>query len=66
MATNCAMCRLMRGFAFSGMGAALFGGGSLYCGASQNDAMYWALGGTLFFAMLMAQLDMRKKKRRQR
>ncbi|USF88325.1 hypothetical protein [Candidatus Endoriftia persephonae] len=45
---NCALCRVMRGFAFGGMGAAIFGYGSIWLfGVEQNEAIYYALFGAI-------------------
>jgi hypothetical protein len=46
-ASNCILCRVMRGLAFGGMGAAIGGFGSMLLGASQQDAVYYALFGAL-------------------
>ena len=44
---NCTLCRVMRGFAFGGMGAALGGYGSLLLGADRQEAVLYALFGAL-------------------
>jgi hypothetical protein len=46
-ASNCALCRVMRGLAFGGLGAGLGGFGSLFLGANKSDAIYYALFGAL-------------------
>jgi len=46
-ADNCLLCRVMRGMAFGGLGAALGGFGSLWLGASRQDALLYALFGVL-------------------
>ncbi|MCU7931205.1 MAG: hypothetical protein KZQ90_10420 [Candidatus Thiodiazotropha sp. (ex Codakia rugifera)] len=46
-ASNCTLCRVMRGLAFGGMGAAVGGYGALFFGAGQNEAIYSALFGAL-------------------
>jgi hypothetical protein len=45
--SNCALCRVMRGIAFGGLGAAIGGYGSILLGADRNDAIYYALFGAL-------------------
>jgi hypothetical protein len=45
--TNCPLCRVMRGLAFGGLGAAIGGYGSMLFGADRNDAIYYALFGAL-------------------
>ena len=52
-AVNCPLCRVMRGMAFGGLGAALGGFGSLWLGASQQDAMLYALFGALALTAFM-------------
>jgi hypothetical protein len=52
-AENCPLCRVMRGLAFGGLGAALGGFGSLWLGASREDAMLYALFGALALTLLM-------------
>ena len=44
---NCTLCRVMRGFAFGGLGAALGGYGSLFLGADRDEAIYYALFGAI-------------------
>jgi hypothetical protein len=44
---NCTLCRVMRGFAFGGLGAAIGGYGSLLFGASRQEALFYALFGAL-------------------
>ena len=46
-ASNCTLCRVMRGLAFGGIGAAVGGYGALFFGAEQNEAIYYALLGAL-------------------
>ncbi|MCU7876411.1 MAG: hypothetical protein KZQ84_06330 [Candidatus Thiodiazotropha sp. (ex Lucinoma borealis)] len=46
-ASNCTLCRVMRGLAFGGIGAAVGGYGALLFGAEQNEAIYYALLGAL-------------------
>ncbi len=44
---NCTLCRMMRGLAFGGLGAALGGYGSMFFGAERHEAIYFALFGAL-------------------
>jgi hypothetical protein len=44
---NCVLCRIMRGLAFGGMGAAIGGYGSLLLGADRQEAIYYALFGAI-------------------
>ena len=44
---NCTLCRVMRGLAFGGLGAALGGFGSMLFGVARTEAMYYALFGAL-------------------
>ena len=46
-AANCPLCRVMRGLAFGGMGAAIGGYGSMLFGADKNEAIYFALFGAI-------------------
>ena len=46
-ANNCTLCRVMRGLAFGGMGAAIGGYGALFFGADEGEAIYYALFGAL-------------------
>jgi hypothetical protein len=55
--SNCTLCRVMRGLAFGGMGAAIGGYGALFLGADRNDAIYYAL----FGAFALTVLILRKK-----
>jgi hypothetical protein len=52
-ADNCPLCRVMRGLAFGGLGAAIGGYGSMLFGASQDDAIYYALFGALAMTAFM-------------
>jgi hypothetical protein len=52
-AENCTLCRMMRGLAFGGLGAALGGFGSLLLGAGREDAMLFALFGALALTAIM-------------
>lgn len=49
---DCFFCRMMRSFAFTGLGAALGGFGAIAIGLSRPEAINWALGGGLFVAFL--------------
>lgn len=44
---DCVLCRVMRGLAFGGLGAAIGGYGSMLFGADRNEAVYYALFGAL-------------------
>jgi len=44
---NCALCRVMRGLAFGGVGAAIGGYGAILLGVERQEAMYYALFGAL-------------------
>lgn len=46
-ADNCPLCRVMRGLAFGGMGAAIGGYGSMLFGVTRDEAIYFALFGAL-------------------
>ncbi|MCU7906675.1 MAG: hypothetical protein KZQ76_12685 [Candidatus Thiodiazotropha sp. (ex Epidulcina cf. delphinae)] len=59
-ASNCALCRVMRGLAFGGMGAAIGGYGALFFGADQTEAIYCALFGALALTAIV-QRKRRKK-----
>lgn len=49
---NCFLCRVMRGLAFGGLGAALGGYSALWLGMSQGNAIIAALFGALFITTL--------------
>ncbi len=49
---SCALCRFMRSFAFSGIGAAIAGYGALVLGVSRNNAMILAAMGALAAVVL--------------
>ncbi|MES9942684.1 MAG: hypothetical protein ABW104_07015 [Candidatus Thiodiazotropha sp. 6PLUC2] len=57
-AKNCTLCRVMRGLAFGGMGAAIGGYGALFLGVDRNEATYYALFGALALTVLI----LRKRK----
>ena len=50
---NCTLCRVMRGFAFGGLGAALGGYGSIWLGADRQEAIYYALFGAIALTAFM-------------
>ena len=50
---NCTLCRVMRGFAFGGLGAALGGYGSMWLGADRQEAIYFALFGAIALTAFM-------------
>ncbi|MET0091341.1 MAG: hypothetical protein ABW068_15210 [Candidatus Thiodiazotropha sp.] len=54
-ASNCVLCRVMRGLAFGGLGAAIGGYGSLFLGASRSDAVYYALFGALALTVMVTR-----------
>ncbi|MES9834451.1 MAG: hypothetical protein ABW170_08060 [Candidatus Thiodiazotropha sp. L084R] len=57
-ASNCTLCRVMRGLAFGGLGAAIGGYGALFFGVDRNEATYYALFGALALTVLI----LRKRK----
>ena len=59
-ADNCPLCRVMRGMAFGGLGAALGGFGALGLGASRQDAMLYALFGALALTAFMQRKGSKK------
>jgi hypothetical protein len=50
---RCVLCRVMRGLAFGGLGAAIGGYGSLLLGVGKNEAIYFALFGALALTAFM-------------
>jgi hypothetical protein len=54
-AQNCTLCRVMRGLAFGGMGAAIGGYGALFFGADKNEAIYYALFGALALTAIVTR-----------
>ncbi|MBV2121908.1 MAG: hypothetical protein N0E55_06935 [Candidatus Thiodiazotropha taylori] len=56
--SNCTLCRVMRGLAFGGIGAAVGGYGALFFGVDRNEAVYYALFGA--FALTVFILRKRK------
>ncbi len=53
MNENCVLCRVMRGLAFGGIGAAIGGYGSLFFGADRTEAIYYALFGALALTVIV-------------
>nr|BAL55697.1 hypothetical protein HGMM_F30F01C16 [uncultured Gammaproteobacteria bacterium] len=51
---DCALCRVMRGMAFSGLGAALGGYSALGLGASKSTALTAAVIGAAIMALGIA------------
>jgi hypothetical protein len=49
---NCFLCRMMRGMAFGGLGAALLGLPARWLGANQTEIIYAALFGALLANLL--------------
>lgn len=49
---NCVLCRAMRGLAFGGLGAALFGFPAKWLGVPNNEVVYYALFGALLVTAL--------------
>jgi len=49
---NCFLCRVMRGLAFGGLGAAVFGFPAKWLGVPHNEVVYYALFGALFVTAL--------------
>lgn len=58
--SNCTLCRVMRGLAFGGIGAAVGGYGALFFGAERGDAIYYALFGALALTALVQRKRNRK------
>lgn len=54
-ADNCPLCRVMRGLAFGGIGAAIGGYGSMLLGADRTEAVYYALFGALAMTALLTR-----------
>lgn len=59
-AENCPLCRVMRGLAFGGIGAAVGGYGSMLLGADRNDAIYYALFGALAMTAILTRKPTKK------
>ncbi len=57
--SSCTLCRVMRGLAFGGIGAALGGYGALFFGVDRNEVVYYALFGA--FALTVFMLRKRKQ-----
>ena len=49
---NCFLCRVLRGMAFGGMGAALFALPAKWLGADSTNVVYAGLAGALFLTVL--------------
>jgi uncharacterized membrane protein YfcA len=60
--SNCTLCRVMRGLAFGGIGAAIGGYGALFFGAERSDAIYYALFGALALTALLQRKRDKKDK----
>lgn len=58
---NCVLCRVMRGLAFGGMGAALGGYGAIFFGADKNEVIYYALFGALALTAILTRKSTHKK-----
>lgn len=58
--SQCTLCRVMRGLAFGGLGAAIGGYGSLFFGAQRSEAIYYAL----FGALALTAIVQRRRKRK--
>jgi hypothetical protein len=50
---NCVLCRVMRGLAFGGLGAAIGGYGSMLFGVERDQAIYFALFGALALTVIV-------------
>ncbi|MEJ2692715.1 MAG: hypothetical protein P8166_06540 [Candidatus Thiodiazotropha sp.] len=61
MGNHCVLCRVMRGLAFGGLGAAIGGYGSMLFGADRNDAIYFAI----FGALVLTGIVLRKRDRKE-
>jgi hypothetical protein len=61
MNDNCVLCRVMRGLAFGGIGAAIGGYGSMFLGADRKQAIYYALFGALALTVIV----LRKRDKRE-
>ncbi|MCX8050010.1 MAG: hypothetical protein N3A55_10205 [Methylohalobius sp.] len=51
---NCALCRVMRGMAFGGLGAAVGGFGALWLGAPRQTALMAAVVGAAAMVLGLA------------
>ena len=60
-ADNCPLCRVMRGLAFGGMGAAIGGYGSILLGADRTEAIYYALFGALALTAIFTRKPTKKE-----
>ena len=59
---NCFLCRMMRGMAFGGLGAALFGLPARWLGADQAEIIYAALFGAILLNLVFNRSVEKKKK----
>ncbi len=59
---NCFLCRMMRGMAFGGLGAALFALPARWLGAEQAEIVYAGLFGALFLNLVFNRSVKQKKK----
>ena len=53
--TECFFCRVMRSFAFSGLGAGLAGGGAVLLGVPRDEAVYWAFAGAVLLLGIVSR-----------
>lgn len=58
---NCVLCRVMRGLAFGGLGAAIGGYGAILFGVERNEAIYFAL----FGALVLTGIVLRKRDKKE-
>lgn len=59
--SNCVLCRVMRGLAFGGLGAAIGGYGAILFGVERNEAIYFAL----FGALVLTGIVLRKRDKKE-
>lgn len=50
---DCAVCRGMRSFAFSGLGAGLGGLIAIFLEREKDEMIYWTLAGAMLFMVIM-------------
>ena len=60
---DCFFCRILRSFAFCGLGAGVLGFGAQFAGADRLTASYFAIAGGLIGLVVVSQLALRKKNR---
>ena len=58
---NCFLCRMVRGMAFGGLGAALFALPARWLGADQTEIIYAALFGALFLNLIFNRSLVKKE-----